>query len=225
MSTQELLNEIRILTQRNITIKEELAFYQEQERLNNFFTLKNLLNELQNNTFLDNFNDTTMKITISDNYLNGTERSFLVDTLSPEFLTALTNELKNSLLKKSIQLNDLLLQTATYEPISNDDEEWLNDFTYQPSNIIQNPIKIVKENYVFKVGDKVKVTSCGKQYVRTEKYYNNWVSDMNSMVNDGINYTITSISKVGIQLNNNYYFPTQSLTHVERAEEEYLKEE
>jgi hypothetical protein len=212
MSTQELLNEVHILTQRNITLKEEIAYYKEQDRLQNFKYVQNLLQNLQDNTFINGFCDGPIKITISDDHPYGTKKAFTVDTLSPEFLTALTNELKNSLTKKAVELNDLLLQTVKCEPIPDLDAEWLNSFTDTSSEVY------TQKDYVFKVGDKVNITSCGKQYARTEEYYNNWVYGMSEMVNDEINYIITGISKVGIQLNNNYYFPAQSLTLVEPAE-------
>jgi hypothetical protein len=129
-TVQTLLHEINNIYQKSEKItdslKRELDFYIKQGRLHNFDYLQNILNDLHNNKFLDSFHDSTIKISISDNYNNGNKRSFLVDTLSPEFLKALENELKNSLTKKAIELNNLLLSTAQYEPIPDDETEWSN---------------------------------------------------------------------------------------------------
>jgi len=185
--------------------------------------LQEILTKLEQNTFLDLFNDpcnhkpTELKITISPNYMNDFQaKSFIVDTLSPEFLKALENELKNSLTKKAVQLNNLLLSTAQYEPI--------------PDNEYNNiPLKTYK-NDDFKVGDKVKVTSCGDIYALTDEFDNALIHKMTQMINDEIIYTIKDINQKGIELCDGskmtYRFPKQSLTLVESvSDQEYLQEE
>jgi hypothetical protein len=213
MSINELFEKIYKVTKDSNDLKKKIRYYKEQNRLHSFDYIQKLLTELQTNTFTDNFYGSPFKITISDNHLDGTERSFIVDTLSPEFLKALENELKCSLTKKAVQLNNLLLSTAEYDPILDNKYNGISVKTYK--------------DYDFKIGDKVKVTY--KPTINESKIY--WNSQMDKFINNGITYTILKMSDIsqGYILSDNYrewVFPPQSLTLVESvSDQEYLQEE